>query len=108
MLFKVAIALMLAFSTSTAVYRPGSFFQSKTVIIPHDSKLTKGGEDSADSNDTLIVVSDGVGGGTAHGFNPGLFSKELTRSALESHEQDPKIIAVDLIASGCTQAGEKH
>ena len=71
-----------------SAYNPGSFFQSKTVIIPHDTKRAKGGEDSADSNDTMIVVSDGVGGWALHGVDPGIFSKELTRSALEFHEQD--------------------
>jgi serine/threonine protein phosphatase PrpC len=108
MILKVVTALMSVLGAVTAVYKPGSFFQSKTVIIPHDSKRATGGEDSADSSDTLIVVSDGVGGGALHGFNPGLFSKELTRSALEFHEKNPKLIAVDLLKNGCTQAGEQH
>ena len=44
-------------------YNPGGFFQSKTVIIPHDTKLDRGGEDSADASDTLLTVADGVGVG---------------------------------------------
>ena len=55
-----------------------SFFQSKTVIIPKDSTLQKGGEDSADSSDGLLVVADGVGGWSSRGVDSGIFSRELT------------------------------
>jgi len=54
-------------------------FQSKTVIIPHDDKKHRGGEDAADSCDTLLTVADGVGGWGLRGVNPGLFSMELTK-----------------------------
>lgn len=67
-------------------YRSGSFFQSKTVIIPHDDKLYRGGEDSADGNYTTLTISDGVGGWAKSGINPGLFSAEFTRSVLEFSE----------------------
>lgn len=53
----------------------GAYFESKTVIIPHDDKIHRGGEDSAHVCDTLITVADGVGGWARHGVNPGLFSK---------------------------------
>lgn len=36
----------------------------------------------------MIIVSDGVGGWALHGIDPGIFSLELTRSALEFHEKD--------------------
>jgi len=35
---------------------------SKTILIPHDEKINRGGEDSAHVCDTLIAVADGVGG----------------------------------------------
>lgn len=64
-------------------HRSGSYFQSKTVIIPHDDKLYRGGEDSADSSETILAISDGVGGWAKSGVNPGLLSAEFTRSVLE-------------------------
>lgn len=45
-----------------SAYSPGAFFESKTVIIPHEEKINRGGEDSAHACDTLITVADGVGG----------------------------------------------
>ena len=53
------------------------------MIIPHDTKLHRGGEDAADSSDTVLAVADGVGGWARSGVNPGLFSMELTRLAIE-------------------------
>lgn len=44
------------------VASPGAYFESKTIIIPHDDKINRGGEDSAHACDTLITVADGVGG----------------------------------------------
>ena len=48
------------------------------MIIPHDDKRHRGGEDSADSNQSMIIVADGVGGWAEMGIDPGIFSKELT------------------------------
>lgn len=53
------------------------------MIIPHDDKLYRGGEDSADSSETILAISDGVGGWAKSGVNPGLLSAEFTRSVLE-------------------------
>ena len=64
-------------------YNPGGFFQSRTVIIPHDDKIHRGGEDAAASSDTVLTVADGVGGWALKGINPGLFSNELTSSIIE-------------------------
>ncbi len=40
----------------------GAYFESRTIIIPHDDKIHRGGEDSAHATDTMITVADGVGG----------------------------------------------
>lgn len=58
---------------------------SKTILIPHDDKIDRGGEDSAHACDTLITVADGVGGWGEQGVNPGLFSKMLTREIKNNH-----------------------
>jgi len=64
MLSKISTWLLAlsAAEKAAAAYNPGSFFQSKTVIIPHDTKRDRGGEDAASSNETMIIVADGVGG----------------------------------------------
>lgn len=82
---SVASLLVSTAQAASKDYNPGSFFQSKTVIIPHDEKKFRGGEDSADSDDTVLVVADGVGGWALRGVNPGLFSGRLTSSAVEFH-----------------------
>lgn len=60
-------------------------------MIPHDSKLYKGGEDSAESSDTILTVSDGVGSWEKSGVDPGLFSTEFTRSVIEFSEEDEAV-----------------
>ena len=43
-------------------FEHGAYFESRTIIIPHDDKIHRGGEDSAHATDTMITVADGVGG----------------------------------------------
>ena len=59
------------------------------MIIPHDDKKFRGGEDAAASTDTILTVADGVGGWALKGINPGLFSNELTNSIVEFSQSDP-------------------
>ena len=66
----------------TYVAGPDAFFQSKTVIIPKDETIKRGGEDSADSSDQVLTVADGVGGWALRGINSGIFSREVTKSVL--------------------------
>ena len=64
---------------------PGAYFESRTIIIPHDEKIHRLGEDSAHACDTLIAVADGVGGWELQGVNPGFFSKKFTRKIRDFH-----------------------
>ena len=57
-------------------------FVHKTVIIPHDDKKFRGGEDSASTSDHMLIVADGVGGWASKGVNPGLYSNLLTNTIL--------------------------
>ena len=43
-------------------YKPGAYFEYKTVIIPKNVNMYRGGEDAADGSDTMLIVADGVGG----------------------------------------------
>ena len=72
------------FAVVTA-FEHGAYFESRTIIIPHDDKIHRGGEDSAHATDTMITVADGVGGWERHGVSPGLFSKLLTRTIKDLH-----------------------
>lgn len=69
---------------------------SRTVLIPHDEKIARGGEDSAHVCETLITVADGVGGWADQGVNPGLFSKMLTRLIRDLHIDYPELSTRDL------------
>ena len=90
-LINTFVVAMLA--TIAESYNPGSFFQSKTVIIPHDSKINRGGEDSADSSETVLAVADGVGGWASKGINPGLFSLELTKQVIKHAKENEEMSA---------------
>ena len=87
---------------ATSVGHP--FFESKTVMIPHDDKKYRGGEDSADSSDTALVVADGVGGWADLGINPGFFSSYLTRHAIDFHRVDPSLEPVEILTAACEAA----
>ena len=79
---SVCVAATLALAQeaqSSAPLEQNAYFQSKTVMIPKDDKIHRGGEDSADSSAQMLAVADGVGGWSLQGINPGLFSRELTR-----------------------------
>ena len=93
MISKLTATAALALNALAVEYNPGSFFQSKTVIIPHDEKKHRGGEDAADSNDYVLAVADGVGGWANRGVNPGLYSAELTRSVIQFAEEQPDLTA---------------
>ena len=55
------------------------------MIIPNDEKKHRGGEDAAATSDTMLIVSDGVGGWALQGVNPGLFSRKLVMETLARH-----------------------
>ena len=75
---------------------PGAFFVSRTILIPHDEKIDRGGEDSAHACDTLITIADGVGGWANSGVNPGLFSKMFTREIRDMHLINPSFTTREL------------
>ena len=85
-----------------------SFFQSKTVIIPHDEKRYRGGEDSADANDFVLTVADGVGDWRELGVDPGDFSRALTRSVIQQAEQHSELDTSHLLSQACNSAAQKH
>lgn len=100
-LCKTAITLLSALVLAENSYKPGAYFEHKTVIIPKDETKFRGGEDAADSCDTALVVSDGVGGWAQQGVNPAFFSSKLTRSAIDKHLEDPNATAKEILAAGC-------
>lgn len=87
---------------------PGAFFVSRTILVPHDEKIHRGGEDSAHACDTLITLADGVGGWESKGVNPGLFSKMLTREIRDIHLQNPSLTPRELTAIAHKKAAGIH
>ena len=57
----------------------GAYFVHKTVIIPHDDKKYRGGEDAAATSSHLLVVADGVGGWASSNVNPTINDKVSLR-----------------------------
>ena len=93
---------------SLASALPDAFFQSKTVIIPKDQSIKKGGEDSADSSDGMLVVADGVGGWADVGVDSGKFSREVTKTVLRGWELDKNLTSKELLLYGCNVATHFH
>ena len=93
---------------SLASAAPDAFFQSKTVIIPKDQSIKKGGEDSADSSDNLLVVADGVGGWAELGVDSGKFSREVTKTVLQGWKQDKNLSTKELLLYGRNVATQLH
>lgn len=54
-----------------------SHFELGAKIIPHPSKMQKGGEDAYWANSKLLAIADGVGGWNSKGIDPSLYSREL-------------------------------
>ena len=95
------VAVGVVFAQSETGYgrahpNPGAFFASRTILIPHDEKIDRGGEDSAHVCDTIITIADGVGGWAESGVNPGLFSKMLTREIRDIHLLNPSFSTREL------------
>ena len=87
---------------------PDTFFQTKTVIIPKDASIERGGEDSADNAERLICVADGVGGWINRGVDSGLFSRALTQAVIDVHEADKSAPPKDLLKYGCQSATDTN
>ena len=98
-------------------------FVHKTVIIPHDDKKFRGGEDSASTSDHMLIVADGVGGWASKGINPGLYSNLLTNTILTKFNttldknihmtiDDPKLnndnYLTELVHESNEEAAAKH
>ena len=58
-----------------SIYNPGAYFESRTVLLPHDEKLKSGGEDSVNVCSTLITIADGFSGWKEYGINAGLYAR---------------------------------
>ena len=78
------------------------------MIIPHDEKRYRGGEDSADVNDFVLTVADGVGNWSELGVDPGDFSRALTHSVIQQAEQHPELDTAHLLSQACHSAAQKY
>jgi len=87
---------------------PIPYFEHKTVIIPHDDKKFRGGEDAAATSPSHLVVADGVGGWANKGVNPGLYSKLLTKTILDLAEKDSSLPLVQLVDTANWSASKAH
>ena len=81
--------LALLAGLANATFQPKAYFLSKTIIIPHDDKKYRGGEDAAASDDNMLIVADGVGGWERHGIDPGVYSKSLVKHVLQRKKERP-------------------
>ena len=86
----------------------GAYFVHKSVIIPHDSKKNRGGEDAAATSEQFLVVADGVGGWARHNVNPGLYSRALAKHIVELGAANVSLPLTDIVHAANWLAAEKH
>jgi len=71
-------------------YKHGNNFllNVKVSVIPHPSKIDKGGEDAffVAEDRKAIGIADGVGGWTLHGVDPAIFAQTLMREAKSCYQ----------------------
>lgn len=92
---------------------PKARFVHKTIIIPHDDKKFRAGEDAASTTDHMLVVADGVGGWANKGVNPGLYSRKLTETIVSaftsmSPSQQDDVDLKDLVHKSNHIAADEH
>ena len=66
--------------------------------------MDRGGEDSADATDSMMIVADGVSAWSLMGHDPGLFSKKLTADAIEDSQKNRNKSPVNIILDACRTA----
>ena len=90
----------------------GYYFEHKTVMIPHDKKKDRGGEDAATTSARWLVVADGIGGWASEGINPGDYSRMLTEKIVELGTQDDNKSGgtplVDIVHQANWMAASEH
>ena len=79
------------------VLSQAAFFRHKTVIIPHDDKKHRMGEDAAIGSNELLVVADGVGGWVRSGIDPGFYSRHLVEGIHTQYKSDPTATPKNMI-----------
>ena len=72
-----------------------AYLNSGVTILPHYSKVEKGGEDGAELRQSLIVIADGVGGWSLSGVDPGIYARSLCRHVAEFHEKGDRHYKID-------------
>lgn len=67
-----------------------NYFNVGTAMIPHPSKVAKGGEDalSVSKNKRLVSVADGVGGWAESGVDPAEYSRALCSIIKQQYDSD--------------------
>ena len=73
------------------------YFRFGSSNIPHFKKREKGGEDAWYVQEDMMIVADGVGGWEAHGYDSGLFSKQLVSDYLDVYDHDKSDAQKDIL-----------
>lgn len=80
------------FMENESLFSKSFYFQSGGAMIPHDTKLEKGGEDAYFATRMAAGIADGVGGWASKGIDPGIYSSFLMdycRQYVEQGNKDP-------------------
>eukprot|EP00934_Nitzschia_sp_Nitz4_P000426 Nitzschia sp. Nitz4//scaffold241_size29735//20649//21683//NITZ4_008029-RA/size29735-processed-gene-0.14-mRNA-1//-1//CDS//3329543784//426//frame0 len=84
------------------------FFVHKSVLIPHDSKISRGGEDAISTSDKFLVVADGVGGWARKNVNPAHYSRMLTATVVELGHENMTRPLPEIVHDANWRTAEEH
>lgn len=76
--------------------RPRYFFRHYSISRPGPNKINPKGEDAYFSNESFMVVADGVGSWGLRGIDPSIFSNKLVNNSKEYFESDPDFYTTNL------------
>ena len=84
-------SIFVSFAFGDAVPQPDhNHFRYGARLIPHPTKVQKGGEDSFFVNTNVLAVADGVGGWIRWGIDPSKYSRTLCKNIRDFLAADPQ------------------
>jgi len=75
-------------------------FETEVYVIPHPSKVDKGGEDAnfISGDGKAIGVADGVGGWSMHGIDPAIYAQSIMKDAKFAYENTELKLPLEMLS----------
>lgn len=100
------MSISSSFSSSTSDLKPKNTttstfkLETQAFMIPHPSKVEKGGEDAyfVSADGKALGVADGVGGWSMHGIDPAIYAKSMMKDSKIAYDEMNLKIPSEMLA----------